>query len=181
MKEDHRHPPSGCSISCVWPASGWGDRQTPKAKAFSFFLSVRASGTRKAGDEGSEQRLLLKSCAGSCYCRASQLGLSSVCPVQELGPAGPSYHACRCPSATWTKGHFCQTSSFGARSSSGPIAGSGCPQLIWPAESGTCQRGRLGSADHVVGTQCPKGWRTVEGTVGEGQRTRAGIPSPTLS
>lgn len=62
MKEDHNHPPSGCSISCVRTASSWGDSQTSKAKAFSFLLSVRASGTRKAGDEDLNGAYCLELC-----------------------------------------------------------------------------------------------------------------------
>lgn len=101
-----------------------------------------------------------------------------MCPLQELGTAGPR------PQVSWCdldKGSLLTVLLLGAHSSSGPIAGPGCPQLIWPAESGTCQRKRLGSADHIVGTQCPKGWRMVEWGAGEGQRTAARIPNSTQS
>lgn len=122
MKEDQRHPPSGCSIS---RASGWGNLQTLKAKPFSSSLSRRASCARKAGGENLNGAYNLDF-AGCCYCGANQLGPDSVCPVQKLGHVGPSYHANRCPGATWTKGHFCRSSSLGPIPSSGLIAGSGC-------------------------------------------------------
>lgn len=181
MKEDHSHPPSGCSISCVQTASSWGDSQTSKAKAFSFLLSVRASGTRKAGDEDLNGAYCLELCRLLLLqTQPTRAKLHVPCTgartCGSLIPSKPAGVLMR-PGQRVT---FVSPPPWG-RSSSGPIAGSGCPQLIWPAESVTCQRRRPGSADLVVGTQCPKGWRTVEGAVGEGQRTRAGILSPTQS
>lgn len=86
---------------------------------------------------------------------------------------GPSYHAHRCPGATWTKGHFCQSSFLGPHSRLRvPTANLTSRVRYLPGEE-------AGSADHVVGTECPEGWRMVEGGAGEDQRTRAGIPSLT--